>query len=81
MAAQVSTKVLPHELVLIPADPEAKFVKVAVNGKTLHENQEAAGPTRAHPLKDEAATGPISIQGDHGPIAIRSFRVKPLKLD
>jgi hypothetical protein len=57
----------------------AKFVKVMVNDQLVHENQEAAGPTRAHPLKDEAAKGPIAIQGDHGPIAIRSFKVKPLE--
>lgn len=54
----------------------ARFVKVAVNGVTVHENQEVNGPTRAHPLKDEVAKGPVAIQGDHGPIAIRSFTVK-----
>jgi len=58
----------------------AKFVSVKVNGQVVHENQEAKGPTRAHPLKGEAAQGPISIQGDHGPIAIRSFKVKPVEL-
>ena len=57
----------------------AKFISVHVNGQLVQENVEVTGPTRAHPLKDEAATGPISIQGDHGPIAIRSFVVKPLK--
>lgn len=58
----------------------AKFVKVAVNGETVHENQEAKGPTRAHPLAGEVAKGPIAIQGDHGPIAIRSFTVKSVDL-
>jgi hypothetical protein len=58
----------------------ARFVKVAVNGEVVHENQEVTGPTRAHPLKDEAAKGPIAIQGDHGPIAIRSFKVKAIDL-
>jgi len=58
----------------------AKFVKVAVNGETVHENQEVTGPTRAHPLEDETATGPIAIQGDHGPIAIRSFKVKAIEI-
>lgn len=57
----------------------ARFVKVVVNGVTVHENQEVTGPTRAHPLKGEAAKGPISIQGDHGPIAIRSFKVKAIE--
>lgn len=59
----------------------ARFIKVLVNGQPVHENQEAAGPTRSHPLRDEAAKGPIAIQGDHGPIAIRSFTVKPLELE
>jgi len=58
----------------------ARFVKVSVNGEVVHEDQEVTGPTRAHPLQDEAATGPIAIQGDHGPIAIRSFKVKALEL-
>jgi hypothetical protein len=58
----------------------ARFVKVSVNGVVVHENQEVTGPTRAHPRKGEEATGPISIQGDHGPIAIRSFKVKPVVL-
>jgi hypothetical protein len=58
----------------------AKFVSVKVNGQVMHKNQEAKGPTRAHPLKGEVAEGPIAIQGDHGPIAIRSFKVTRLQL-
>ena len=58
----------------------ARFVRVKVNGTVVHENQEAKGPTRSHPLPGEAPRGPIAIQGDHGPIAIRSFKVKRLKL-
>ncbi len=57
----------------------AKFVSVHVNGQLVHENVEVTGPTRAHPLKGEEASGPVSIQGDHGPIAIRSFVVEPLQ--
>lgn len=57
----------------------ALFVSVHLNGVLVQENAEATGPTRSHPVKGaEAATGPISIQGDHGPVAIRSFVVKPL---
>jgi hypothetical protein len=58
----------------------AKFILVKVNDQAMHENQEAKGPTRAHPIQGEAAEGPISIQGDHGPIAIRSFKVKRVEL-
>ena len=59
----------------------ATFVKVLVNGQLVHENQEALGPTRAAQLLNEQPRGPILIQGDHGPIAIRRFYVEPLELD
>ncbi|MGJ8724305.1 MAG: 3-keto-disaccharide hydrolase [Roseibacillus sp.] len=52
---------------------------VRVNGKVVQENVSVAGPTISHPLKGEAKKGPISIQGDHGPIAIRSFVVREVK--
>ncbi len=59
----------------------ARFIKVQVNSRTVHEDQPVTGPTRAHPLASEAATGPIAIQGDHGPIAIRSFTVREIEID
>ncbi len=59
----------------------AKFVKVLVNGKLVHENQVAKGPTRSSRFKDESAGAEsIYIQGDHGPVAIRKIEVKPLSL-
>lgn len=59
----------------------AKFIKVLVNGKIAHENQEAKGPTRSCRFRDEKPTGPMVIQGDHGPIAIRKFIITELNLD
>lgn len=56
----------------------AKFVTVHVNGRLVQRDVEVTGPTRAAPRRGEASTGPIAIQGDHGPIAIRSFVVEPL---
>ncbi len=56
----------------------ALFEKVLVNGKLVQENAEVTGPTRSSPLEDEVAKGPIAIQGDHGPIAIRVYRVTSL---
>ncbi len=56
----------------------ARFISVRLNGKLVQENVEVTGPTRSNPLKGEAAVGPISIQGDHGPVAIRSFTVRAL---
>lgn len=57
---------------------DALFRKVVVNGVSVQENQLVTGPTEAHPLDGEAAEGPIAIQGDHGPVAIRSLKVRPL---
>ena len=57
---------------------DARFEKVLVNGTLVQENATTTGPTRSSPLEGEAARGPIAIQGDHGPIAIRSFRVTSL---
>jgi len=59
----------------------ARFVKVEHNGKVVHENVELTGPTRAAAFRDEAATGPIMLQGDHGPVAYRNIRVRPLRSD
>lgn len=57
----------------------ARFVKVVHNGKLIHENVELTGPTRAGISEDEAPTGPLLIQGDHGPVAFRQVRVRALK--
>jgi hypothetical protein len=57
---------------------DATFEEVRVNGVLVQQNASTGGPTRAAPLEGEAAQGPVAIQGDHGPIAIRSFVVTPL---
>ncbi len=57
----------------------ARFVKVAHNGKTVHENVELNGPTRGGLTDRETDRGPILLQGDHGPVAFRNIRVKPLR--
>ncbi len=56
----------------------AKFVKVVHNGQVIHENVEVSGPTRAAHWDDEKPTGPILLQGDHGPVAYRNLRVKAI---
>jgi len=57
---------------------DARFDSVHINGKLVQENVVCDYPTASHPLPGEAATGPIAIQGDHGPIAIRKFTAVPL---
>ncbi len=54
----------------------AKFIKVIQNGVIIHENIEVTGPTRAAAFQDEKPTGPLMIQGDHGPVAIRNVNYK-----
>ncbi len=55
----------------------AKFVKITLNGQTLHENVEMKGPTPSGVTGKEAATGPVMFQGDHGPVAYRNLRIVP----
>jgi len=51
----------------------ARFIRVTLNGVILHENVIVNGPTRASAFQDEKAAGPLMIQGDHGPLAIRNI--------
>ncbi len=57
----------------------ARFMKVAHNGKVIHENVELTGPTRGPLSEGEPATGPLLLQGDHGPLAYRNLWVKPVE--
>ena len=58
---------------------KAKLVKVTLNGQVIHENQDLDTPT-GHVWRDkEPPTGPLLLQGDHGPVAFRNVRVRPLK--
>lgn len=62
----------------------ACFVRVVHNGRVIHENVELTGPTRAavwEDPKDEKPTGPLMLQGDHGPVAFRNLRVRPVRLE
>ena len=54
----------------------ARFSRVVLNGFTIHENVEVTGPTRSAAFNDEQPRGPLMIQGDHGPVALRNIRVK-----
>jgi hypothetical protein len=57
----------------------AKFVKVVHNGTVVHEDVEVTGPTRAATFGDEKPTGPLMLQGDHGPVAYRNIWLRPLE--
>lgn len=57
----------------------ARFVYVDLNGVRIHENLEVPLPTGGPVENNEKAFGPLMIQGDHGPVAIRNVNYKLLK--
>lgn len=54
----------------------ARFEKVVLNGVLIHEDVELSGPTRGTFFEEEGTTGPLIIQGDHGPVAFRNMEYK-----
>ena len=58
----------------------AKFIKVIHNGRVIQENVEVPRPTCAARWLDEKPTGPLMLQGDHGPVAYRQVVIHPMNL-
>ena len=56
-----------------------RFDKVVLNGQVIHENLEVLTPTGNNWKKPETPTGPILLQGDHGPVAFRNVRVRLIR--
>lgn len=63
----------------------ARIVKVTLNGTVIHENVElphalngglSTGGTNIRGI--ELRAGPLMFQGNHGPVAYRNIRIKPL---
>jgi len=54
----------------------ARFEKVLHNGQLVQKDVEVLGATRVG--LPEQATGPLRLQGDHGPVAYRNVRIRPL---
>jgi hypothetical protein len=59
----------------------ARFLRVELNGVVIHEDVEVTGPTRGAAEPGEAASGPLIVQGDHGPVAFRKLVVKPTRFE
>ena len=55
----------------------ARLVKCTLNGQVIHENVDIPGPTASAMSGEETATGPLMLQGDHGPIAYRNIKITP----
>ncbi len=57
---------------------DAMIVKAVLNGTTIHENLVLKTPTGDRWKNAEMAEGPIMLQGDHGPVALRNVKVRAL---
>lgn len=57
----------------------AKFESIRLNGKEIQKDVEVKGPTGGQIANDEAPTGPLMFQGDHGVVAYRNIKVTPLQ--
>jgi len=56
----------------------ARFDKVILNGQVVQEGLEVPCPTGHAYRQKEHPEGPLFLQGDHGPVAFRNVRVRPL---
>ncbi len=56
----------------------AMFEKVVLNGRLIHDHAETPTPTGNNWHNKETPTGPLLLQADHGPVAFRNARVRPL---
>ena len=56
----------------------ARFVKVVLNGRLVQDDREVPSPTGHAWHGEEVPTGPLLLQGDHGPVAFRNVRVRPI---
>jgi len=60
---------------------DARFVKVVLNDQVIHADVELRWPTGyAWSREQEVARGPLFLQGDHGPVAYRNVRVRPVSV-
>ncbi len=58
---------------------KARLLRVELNDQLLHENLMMDKETPGGVIGEEAATGPLMFQGNHGPVAYRNIIVKRLK--
>lgn len=56
----------------------AKFTRVVLNGQTVQENFDVPHGTNMAKTAKEYPRGALYVQGDHGPVAFRNFKVTSL---
>ena len=57
---------------------ECARITAVLNGKKVQDKLEVHSPTGSHWRDKEKTTGPIMLQGDHGPVAFRNLKVRRL---
>lgn len=60
---------------------DARFDTIVLNGQVVHEGLSLPCPTGHAWRRKEEPKGPFLLQGDHGPVAFRNVRLRPLKSD
>lgn len=56
----------------------ALFEEVYLNGVLVQQQMQVTGSTRSSLFDDEKPSGPLMLQGDHGNVAFRNIRYRPL---
>lgn len=74
MAAKMAGEWQVYDITLI-----GRFITVVANGKTIICNQEIPGITGGALDSNEGESGPIYLQGDHGPVEYRNIILTPAK--
>ncbi len=57
---------------------DARFEEVHLNGALVQEAANVTGPTASAMFTDEVASGPLVLQGDHGPVAFKNIQYRRL---
>lgn len=57
---------------------DARLVRAVLNGQLIHGDVPLKTPTGHAWHNKEVARGPILLQADHGPVAFRNIRVRPI---
>jgi len=60
---------------------DARFETVVLNGQVIHQDVAVATPTGNVWVLKQRPRGPLLLQADHGPVAFRDVRVRPLDGD
>jgi hypothetical protein len=69
----------PGEWQEVQATIRGNRVTVFLNGVKIHDDVEVPRPTGGELDTNVGEPGPIMIQGDHGAVAVRNIRIKPLR--